>query len=96
MTVSRLTSALDSEDTCVVPCGPSTRWSAAAASRSLLRTVEWISPSRVPFAACSSPCSGDSSAAATRGSPSVRAISSLATSSDCTTTRTCSSSGSTS
>lgn len=80
----------------MVARGPSTRWSAAAATRSSLRVVEWISPSRVPPAKCSSETSGDSSAAATRGSPVARGISSLAASSDCTTTRTCSSSGSTS
>ena len=67
----------------------------AAATVRPLRRVRCISPARPSWLPCSSASSGASSAAATRGSPLTGGSSSLATSSDCTTTRTGPSSDST-
>ncbi len=76
--------------------GLSTVWDMAAAIRSPLALVRWISRAPSSVSRCSSACSGSRSTAATRGSALVGGSSSFATRPDWTTTRTSSSTGSTS
>ncbi len=67
--------------------GPANSWSMAAATRISLRWVMWTSSTIVPLARWRSDRSGDSSAAAARGSPCQAGSCSLATSSDWMTIR---------
>ena len=95
-TVTRLTSPSPSASI-RVPCGPSTSWRIAAATRSPLTRVRWTMTA-APSAAgmFSSSTSGVGISAPARGSASIRGTVSFATSSDCTTTRSGRSTGSTS
>lgn len=69
-------------DSMVVRSGPVTSWPMAAATRSPLTLVRWMSRPPSSVVSSSSACNGDSSTAATRGSRLCGGSDSFATSSD--------------
>ena len=69
------------------PSTSSITWSIPAAIRSLDSRVRWTSTIRWSCTSCSSATSGARIAAAARGSSLLVVLGSLATSSDCATTR---------